>query len=163
MALDQTSLLKNILGSIRKFLYDNLTVIEGIDITFDRAFEFHSGTTVGGINKNVKKWIDFTLLNNDLGQLQRQDLKLTCAARGNTADSDLINLRDLLMKYLTDPDSTDGFKTRRIVFYKTDDADNLVPSSYIMLMNLQQSASFRLPDNTKYMIITAEMVYDSKI
>lgn len=163
MALAPTALLKNVKGSIRKFLYDNLKVEEGIEITFDRSFEFHSATTTGGINSTAKKWIDFTLLNNNLEQTQRQDLKLTCVARGNNADSELIDLRDLLMKYLTNPDSDNGFKTRRIIFYATDDADNLVPAGYIMLLNLRQSASFRLSDNTKYMIITAEMVYDSRI
>lgn len=162
MGLDQTSLLKNIKGSIRKFLYENLTVIEGIDITFDRSFEFHSDTS-GGINKNAKRWIDFTLLNNDLEQTQKQDLKLTCAARGKTADDDLIDLRDLLIKYLTDPDSTNGFKTRRIILYNVADENNLIEVGNIMLLNLQQSASFRLSDNTKYMIVTVEMLYDSKI
>ena len=163
MAVHATSLLKNVKGSIRKFLSENLITVEKLEVTFDSSFEFQNPEAAGKDISSAKKWIDFTLLNNDLGQTQAQDVKLTCAARGSDADSELVDLRDTLMNYLTDPGSTNGFKTRRIVFYDVSDEANLVKIGNMMFLNIKQSPVFRLRDNTKFMIITVTVTYDSRI
>lgn len=155
MALDSTAKLQNIKSSINKYLFDNLFTIEEIDITYDSSIEHHP--------QEDKKWIDFTILGNDLGQFQYQDVRFVCATRGDVDGNTLLDTRDILISYLTDPASTNGFRSRRITLYNVDDKSAIVDVGSMQFIRLRQSPILMAEDKTKYIIIDATLYFESKL
>lgn len=137
--------LKNLKESLHKFLFNNIFTPLNIDITTDRAIEFHPHSD--------KKWIDFAFHDNDLGTFQIQDVRFVLATRNDPDGDELIDLRDILLGCLTNPAVDGGSRTRYMVLYNTSNPDSLEQIGNMWFSRLDQSPIDIARDQTKYMII----------
>ena len=152
--LRQSAKSGHVIKSLRKFLFDNLFIAEGIDITYDKSTEFHS--------QHDKSWIDMKVMGNRLGQIQYQDILFTCATRDDPDNKRLYALRDTLITKLFDLDSGTGFKSRIFALFNTDDPSNLIEIGKLWFVRLRQSEVLRYRDQTKYLMVESSLFYEAK-
>lgn len=160
MALDNTAKLTNVWQSFKKFLYNNLFTIEGIPIYYHAGIELHA-------TGNDTKWLQASLLPNNLEQFQYQEILIVCATKNDSDGENLYNLRDTLLKYLTDPESANGFRIRMIPIYEisgsgTTRADNEI-KGYMEIIRLRQGAESEASNQIKFIPINLTYYFEAKI
>lgn len=160
MAIDETAKLSNIIGSIRKFLFDNLTTTENISVYFDQRIDVRR-------RENEEKWFEVFVFDNNLEELQFQEIRITCATINDSGSENLYNLRDTLLKYLRDPDSITGFKIRRIPIHtiigsgSSRSAGDII--SYATIVKLRAGMQGEVQDQTRILPITVTIFLETKL
>lgn len=162
MAIDETAKLSNIVGSVRKFLFDNLTTIEGISVYFDQRIDIRK-------RENEEQWYEVVVLPNNLESLQFQEFKITPATINDSGSERLYNLRDTLLKYLSDPEKSnnDGFRTRFIPIHSiTGTGSSRVAGDVVSnatISRLEQGPEKEAKDQTRFLSIDITLFLDAKL
>ena len=156
MALDPTAREANYRDSMKKYLVDNIKVIEKINLSFDRTINAPVLTS-----KNLRRWVvvNFGPLYRD--HLSDANLDIYCCTRQDNEGFRLAQLTDIVMGYLTD-NTGDGMK--RITFYRSYPPPTPWTSiGGIVVQDIHESAQLLAEDETKYKLLTVLLRFASKI
>jgi len=144
--------------SIQKYFIDNLKIIEGITLLFDQTILYENVQSYV-----TDKWlvINFGVFERDL--LSTNLLEINCCTRKDSEGSDLAQLADIVIGYLTDITTTDTMK--RITLYDTAQNDPALwsPIGGMLVHHFQESPQVLTPDRTKTKSITAELMWGARI
>ena len=145
MALDSTAREKFVKNSIKKFFVDNVFRSEGIKLSFDKTL------SVPRIQGDVpaNRWVAVKFGELEMGTLSDCYIEVYCCTREDSEYDRLVELRDIVMNYLSDTSMTDGMK--RITFYNS---DSWTAIGALLVHEVLESANLEAPDQTKYKILT---------
>lgn len=155
MTLDATAREANLRDSIKKYLVDNLTTVEGVPIIFDSSL---STPDVRG--RGVDRWykVEFGPMSRDV--LSDTTLRISCCTREDNEGFKLAQLADKMMGYLTD---SDGDGTRRIAFYQSSPTSAWTKIGGIVVHSIDEVGEAFGPDKTKFKILLVRLRFASKI
>ena len=159
MALDPTARESNYRDSIKKFFVDNIKVASGIPLLFDPNIS--TPRLIGHSNQNVDRWVAVHFGSLSMGYMSEGILDVYCCTRRDNEGFKLAQLRDTVVGYLTDTDSTDGMK--RITLYRSyaDQAWDVLGA--ILVQDISESPQMKEEDDTKYKVLTVRLRFASKI
>jgi len=159
MVLDSTARETNYRDSIKRYFVDNLSTVERIPLTFDKAL---STPRVQGATA-VNRWVSIDWGTLFRGYMSEGVIDIYCCTRQDNEGFKLAQLVDKVMGYLRDTSMTDGM--RRITFYKSaaNIGDWTVLGGILIHPDIIESPQLDAPDETKYKILTVRLNFASKI
>ena len=156
MALDPTAREANYRDSIKKYLVDNIKVIEKINLSFDRTINAPVLTS-----KNLRRWVVVNFGHMYRDDLSAASLDVYCCTRQDNEGFSLAQLTDVVVGYLTDI-TGDGIK--RITFYRSYPPPTVwTIIGGIVVQDIHESAQLLAEDDTKYKLLTVVLRFASKI
>lgn len=153
MALDSTAKEMNVVYSLKKFLIDNLTTIEGIQILFDKSSDFPNVRDL-----SLERWISVVYGEMERSYLSAFPVSFFCCTRKDEEGDKLIRLCDTLMGYFSDTTKTDGLK--RIPFYEVS-TWTLIGS--MVVDHVDESGKMEDVDGLSFKILTPRLRWGAKI
>jgi hypothetical protein len=154
MALDETAKKENIKGSIRKYFVDNIARAENKRLYFDKSLEI---PMIQGAEKAIE-WVSVNHGHLEPEQWSLHVLNIHCCTREDPEGVNLSKLRDIVMDYLTDTSMTDGLG--RIPFYNVN-GWTLIGS--FLVTDIVESDNMEAPDETKFVTLTCDLRFASKV
>ena len=141
MSLDPTSQKYNFYYSLKKYIIDNLSAVEGILPIFDKFLP---------PDKSVSRWIFVKQGILDLGTLSNYDFKIYCVHRQDYEGDRLTELVDIVKGYFSsDTTKTDGLI--RIPFYSAATGSAL---GSMVITDCMESDSADAPDQSKFLVLS---------
>jgi len=159
MALDPTAREANIRDSLKRYFLENLQIVEGIPITFDRGL---AAPTVQGVAAD--QWVSIMI-----GPLERDTLSslfvdLFCCSRQDNEGFALARLCDTVMGYLIADDNAGEVPPKRIPFYQSySDKDWEVIGALAVTRIQETTVSPPLADDTKARQLSTMIRFASKV
>lgn len=156
MALDSTARLANVKDSIKKFFVDNLYRTHGIQLSFDKSLK---APVLQG--RQVDRWVSIKF--GDLLPYNVSELELItfCCTRQDNEGFKLAQLRDTLLGYLTDTDTTDGMK--RIPFYRSHATEDWTLIGALLVTSTKELQDIITEDESKIRQINSVIKWGAKI
>ena len=131
-------------SSIKKYMIDSLTTIEGILVVFDKTILYDDISSY-----DVDEWIvvNFGIFDRDL--IARNIIDINCCTRKDAEGIALSKLTDKVFDYLTDTTQTDTL--RRIALFDSTDADpdNWTEISKMLVLKILEGKQNTTADQTK--------------
>ena len=160
MALDPTARRANIKDSVKKFCVDNFETIEGLTISFDTSMRT---PILRGQPIEVTKWVGI-----DIGGISPLDwtsffIDFYCCTRKDSEGFQLAQLRDKVLGYLTDSKREYPDGMARITFYRSFENQTWTKLGAMMIGRITESDELKAPDETKYIILSAKIMFASKL
>jgi hypothetical protein len=150
MSLDPTSQKSNFYFSLKKYIIDNLSTVDGILPIFDKFLP---------PDKSVSRWLFVQQGILDLATLSSYNFKIYCVHRQDYEGDRLTELVDIVKGYFSsDITRTDGFI--RIPFYNAATGSLL---SSMIITDCMESDSAEAPDQSKFLILSIIAKMASKI
>ncbi len=150
MALDQTAQKSNFWFSLKKYVIDNIAVINGIEVIFDKFLPPTSG---------VDRWL--FVMQGVLGRdtVSEYTFEIYCVTRQDYEGDRLASLIDTVSGYFVgDVTKTDGLI--RIPFY---DALTQVQNGSMIIVDCKESGIGEAPDQSKFSILSITAKMASKV
>ncbi|RLF28753.1 MAG: hypothetical protein DRN14_03605 [Thermoplasmata archaeon] len=158
MALDPLASEFFFRSSIKKYIIDSLSTIEGKLVIFDSTILYEEVSTY-----NVDEWfvVNFGMFDRSL--MSRNLIEINCCTRQDAEGVKLSKLTDLVVGYLTDTSMTDTM--RRIAMYDATEIDPLNWTEIGKMLVLKFSEGFQntTPDKTKVKTITPILTWGSVV
>ena len=156
MSLDASARESNLRDSLKKFLVDSITTIEGVPVTFDKALNAPKLQ-----DKEVDKWVSFVLGPVNLDTMSDVIFELYCCTRKDNEGYKLSQLRDKVMGYLVDYNMADGKK--RIDFYQSSYSGAWTLLGKLLVWEILPSGDLTAADETKFKVLTVILKVAMKI
>lgn len=156
MALDSTARESNFKDSIKKYFVDNLETTEGVPVTFDKGL-----SSPDLEDRTVEKWVAVNWGPMQRGTMSAASLAVHMCTRGDNEGFKLAQLSDKVMGYLSDENSTDGYK--RIPFYQSHHSAPWTQIGMLLVTEVFESAELEADDETKYKTFDVQIRFASKI
>lgn len=156
--LDATAKESNFRDSVKKFFVDALYKIENVEITFDRTL---STPKVQG--NEVEKWYNILFGSFNPNTFGDGEVTIFCCAKKDSEGFKIAQLRDKVMKYLTDTDQTDCAK--RVILYRSSatEAWTSIGTMIIDVPENAESSQMEAEDGTKFKTITVRFRWAAKM
>jgi len=156
MTIHGTASLANVYDSIKKYFIDNLYTIESVSTMFDKSL-----SDPATVDLALQQLVVVNFGEYRPNKISKISLDIYCCTREDVESYNLMNLRDLVVGYLTDNTALDG--KRRIKLWQSSPT---VPWTEIGGMVLQfdiESQVFFAPDETKYKALGCTLMWGSII
>ena len=157
MALHATARESNVIDSIKKYFIDNIEVIDGYAVTFDKAL---SSPKLQG--RAVDRWISVAIGSLSLSSISTIHFDVFCCTRRDNEGFRLAQVRDTVMGRLTN-DGSPGDGKVSIPFYQSHPTDPWVLLGGMLVIDVTESNRMEAPDETKYKILTVLLKFASKV
>jgi len=157
MALDETAKKENIKASIRKYFVENVARTGGKRLTFDKSL---SNPRIQG-QSPVDEWVSVNHGSMDVESLSSHDIIVHCCTRKDAEGIKLAKLRDVVMGYLSDITTTDGFC--RIPFYQIKMTGPWTLLGAFLVTEVHESDDMESTDETKFITLTCRLRFASKV
>lgn len=159
MSLDATARESNFRDSIKKYLVDNLTAVEGIPILFDSSL---SSPNIRG--RSVDRWYRVVFGNLVLGVMSDAVIRIFCCTREDNEGFKLSQLRDKVVGYLTvDPSDSSGDGTKRIDLYQSSAVNPWTKIGGIVVLSIDELGESFAPDKSKFKVLVVRVRFASKV
>lgn len=99
--------------SVRKFFVDQIELIRGKNVFFDRQYSIPTDDT----GAELKSWFVVGFEGIHIGTVSTGYLEVLCFSRGDESSVVLSSLRDILVDMIVDEDMPDGI--RRVPYYSS--------------------------------------------
>ena len=158
MSLDATAKTSNIKDSFKKHMVDNIVVIEGIPVTFDKAL-----TQPDIQGKTVHRWINIIFGDMEIDFFSDILIEIYCCTRQDPEGFKLSQVRDKVVSHLSVDPSTAITNLYRIPFYRSyfDQAWEVIGS--LLVQEIIESGEMTSVDETKYKVLTVRLRTASKV
>lgn len=158
MALDDTAKESNVRDSLKKYFVDSLVTVEGLNVTFDK---YLAVPNVQG--KAVDRWVSINFGDLMMSELSSHMLRIMPCTRADSEGFKLAQLRDKVIKYLSDNTQTDGMA--RIPFYRSRADGNwtLLAGGFVIPQPIHESGQYDADDGTKFKVINVRLRFSSKV
>ena len=150
MPLDQTAQKSNFWFSLKKYVIDNVSVVNSIEVIFDKFLPPTS---------SIDQWI--FVMQGVLGRDTVSDysFEICCVTRQDYEGDRLASLVDTISGYFVgDTTKTDGLM--RIPFY---DALTQIQNGSMIIIDCKESGIGEAPDQSKFLILSITAKMASKI
>ena len=157
MALHATAREANVVDSLKKYFIDNLETVEGLVVTFDKALSQPKLT-----GRFTDRWVSVAMGPISFDTLSTALIDIYCCTREDNEGFKLAQLRDTVEGYMTN-DGSPGDGKKIIPFYQSHPTDAWVLLGGMVVADVIASARLEAPDETKYRILTARLLFASKV
>jgi hypothetical protein len=150
MYLDSTAQKTNFYYSLKKYVIDNIYIVQGIPVIFDNYLP---------PDAVVNRWISVIQRPLSRDVVSEYEFDIYCVTRNDYEGDKLIELLDLIAGYFAgDTTQTDGL--RRIPFF---DAATQTQNGSMVVTDCSEGEQMEAPDQSKFIILTIIAKMASKI
>lgn len=142
----------NVRASLKQYIVDSLYTAENIALTFDTGL-----AKPDLLDHEIVKWVAVQFGGITMDSISRQNIQLFCCTRKDKEGDGITELRDTVLKYMTDQGSD------RLIPFLRIDTDPWSEIGALLITLDVESGLIRAEDDSKYKILHFSVIWGARI